>query len=238
MSGLEALLPAGFEPWIALALVLISALTSFLTAAVGIGGGAVLLACMAVLMPPSALIPVHGMVQIGSNAGRTLIMLGHVEHRILLPFALGSALGVALGGLVVVQLPPAALQIGLAGFILWSTWGRVPSAIGRLAVSGAGLVSSFLTMFFGATGAFVASMLKSMRLGRMEHVASQAACMSLQHALKVLTFGLLGFAYGPWVPLIALMIASGFLGTVLGKRVLMRTADDRFHTLLSAVLTL
>lgn len=233
-----ALLPAAIDPLVALALVLISGATSFLTAAVGIGGGAVLVAVMAVLVPIHALIPVHGVVQIGSNAGRTAIMLGHVERRILLPFALGSLAGVALGGLIVVELPAPVLQIALAGFILWSTYGPPPTAIGRLAFTGAGAVSSFLTMFFGATGPFVAGLLKSLRLGRMEHVASHAACMTVQHTLKVLTFGLLGFAYAPWLPLIVLMIASGFLGTVLGKRVLMRSADHRFHQILNVVLTL
>lgn len=238
MSGLEGLLPEAITPWVALALVAVSVATSFLTAAVGIGGGAVMLAVMAVLVPIHALIPVHGVVQIGSNAGRTAIMLRHVERRILLPFALGSAAGVALGGLVVIQLPAPVLKIALAAFILWSTFGPPPTLFGHLAFTAAGALSSFLTMFFGATGPFVAGVLKSLRLGRMEHVASHAACMSIQHALKVLTFGLLGFAYAPWLPLIALMIAAGFLGTLLGKRVLMRSADERFHKVLSVVLTL
>jgi uncharacterized membrane protein YfcA len=236
--SIDALLPQAIDPLVALALIVISGATSFLTAAVSIGGGTVMLAVMAILLPISALIPVHGVVQVGSNAGRTAIMLGHVERRILLPFAIGSAAGVALGGLIVVQIPAPVLQIALAGFILWSTYGPPPTAFGHLAFTAAGALSSFLTMFFGATGPFVAGVLKSMRLGRMEHTASHAACMSIQHTLKVLTFGLLGFAYAPWLPLIVLMIASGFLGTVLGKRVLMRSADHRFHWILTVVLTL
>lgn len=238
MSGLEAWLPDGLGLLPGLALIALSAATSFLTAAVGIGGGAVMLAVMAVLIPIHALIPVHGIVQIGSNAGRTLIMLKHVERRILLPFAVGSAFGAGLGGLVAVQLPAEILEIALAAFILWSTFGPLPGALGGLAVSGAGAFSSFLTMFFGATGSFVAGMLKSLRLGRLEHVASHAACMTLQHALKVATFGLLGFAYGPWLPLIGAMIGSGFVGTLLGRRLLLRSRDERFHQVLSFVLTL
>lgn len=234
----EWLLPDGVGLLVALGLVALSALTSFLTAAVGIGGGAIMLAVMAVLIPIQALIPVHGLVQLGSNTGRAALMVRHVERRILLPFGLGSLLGAGVGGLVVVQLPAAILEIALAGFILWSTFGPAPTALGRLAFSGAGVLSSFLTMFFGATGPFVAGMLKSLRLGRLEHVASHAACMTLQHTVKVLAFGLLGFAYGPWLPLIGAMIVTGFLGTVLGRRVLLRAADDRFHQVLSVVLTL
>ena len=40
------------------------------------------------------------------------------------------------------------------------------------------------------------------------------------------------------MPIGLAMIASGFLGTVLGRHVLMRSADERFHKLLSVVLTL
>lgn len=235
---MDGLLPEGLGLLPALALVAISGTTSFLSAAVGLGGGAILLAVMAILVPIHALIPVHGIVQIGSNAGRTMIMLKHVERRILLPFAVGSAFGAGLGGLVAVQLPAEILEIALAIFILWSTFGPLPGALGGLAVSGAGAFSSFLTMFFGATGSFVAGMLKSLRLGRLEHVASHSACMTLQHALKVLTFGLLGFAYGPWLALIAAMIASGFVGTLLGRRLLVQSQDERFHRILSVVLTL
>ena len=220
------------------ALIAISAATSFLTAAAGIGGGVVLLAAMAVLMPAQALIPVHGLVQLGSNGGRTLIMLRAVKTSVLLPFVAGSVVGVAIGGLTVVQLPPAVLKIGLAGFVLWSAWGRPFAAAGRFAIALTGVFSSFLTMFFGATGTFISAMVKTLKLGRLEHVATHSACMVAQHLIKVFAFGLLGFAYGPYLGLVAAMIASGFLGTVLGKRVLVKLKDESFHRILAVVLSL
>ena len=221
-----------------IALVFISAATSFLTAAAGIGGGIVLLAVMAVLVPASVVIPIHGAVQIGSNAGRTALMLPHVERSILLPFVFGTILGAALGGLTAVQLPPGFLKTGLACFILWSVWGRPCGAPGRLAIIGTGLVSSFLTMFFGATGTFVSAMVKTLKLGRMEHVATHSACMVVQHFVKVVVFGLLGFAFAPYLGLIVAMVISGFIGTVLGKRFLLKMNDQNFHRILSWVLTL
>ncbi len=219
-------------------LVVVSAATSFLTAAVGIGGGIVLLAVMALLMPAPALIPVHGLVQLGSNAGRTAIMLRDVKTGVLLPFLVGSVVGATIGGLTVVQLPPAVLKIGVAAFILWSAWGRPIAAPGRFAILLTGGFSSFLTMFFGATGSFISAMVKTLKLGRLEHVATHSACMVAQHLIKVAAFGLLGFAYGPYLPLIVAMVVSGFLVTVVGKRVLMRMQDRNFHRVLSVVLTL
>src|SRR3546814_7044453 len=84
-------------------------------------------------------------------------------------------------------------------------------------------------MFFGATGTFVSAMVKSMRFGRLEHVATHSACMVAQHFIKVVAFGLLGFNYGPYAGLVVAMIASGFVGTVVGKHVLVKMKSEE-HT--------
>ena len=119
---------ADLETAAAILLIAVSAATSFLAAALGLGGGVVLLAVMAMILPAQALIPVHGLVQLGSNSGRALIMLRHVERSVLLPFLLGSLAGAALGGVIAVQLPPAWLKIGLGAFVLWSVT-CVPPAV-------------------------------------------------------------------------------------------------------------
>ncbi len=235
---IDWLVPAELGPTVTAFLIAVSAATSFLTAAAGIGGGIVLIAVMAQVMPAAALIPVHGVVQIGSNAGRAAIMLGSVQWQVILLFCLGSLVGAALGGLTAVRLPPAALNIGLACFILWSVWAPAVAAPGRFRVIATGAFSSFLTMFFGATGSFVSAMVKTMKLGRLEHVATHSACMVAQHVIKVFAFGLLGFNYGPYAGLVIAMIASGFVGTVLGKRLLVKMKDTTFHRVISVLLSL
>ena len=62
--------------------------------------------------------------------------------------------------------------------------------------------------------------------------------MVAQHVIKVAAFGLLGFAYGPYRGLMAAMIASGFAGTLLGKRFLVKLDDRTFHRVLAVVLSL
>lgn len=230
-----SLLPPDLEPLAAILLIAASMGTSFITAAFGIGGGIMLVAIMAVMLPPAALIPVHGVVQLGSNFGRALIMLKHVERSVIPPFLVGSAIGAGLGGVVFIQFPPWVVQFGLAGFITWSAVGRLP-AIGKGHVFAAGAVSSFLTMFFGATGSFVAATVKGMKLPPLEHLATHSTLMTLQHLLKSLAFGFLGFAFAPWAPFIVAMIASGFLGTVIGRHVLARMGHRYFQTVLSGIL--
>ena len=220
---------------VALLLITASALTSFVTAAVGIGGGVILLALLAVVLPPSALIPIHGIVQLGSNAGRTLLMLTQIERATLWPFTLGSLLGISLGGLLFVQLPPWLIQFAVAGFILWSIFGALPTMRSQHIFT-AGAFSSFLTIFFGATGSFVSALVKSMNLSPLHHVATHSALMTLQHTLKVIAFGLLGFAFGPYALIIIGMIISGFIGTVIGRQLLLKMDKARFQSILNIVL--
>lgn len=236
--ALPDLFPPGLAPWAVVALIVLSAGTSFISAAMGLGGGIVLLAVMATLLPASALVPVHGMVQIGSNAGRAMVMARDVRLGVMMPFLLAMAVGAVAGGLIAVRLPEWLLQVALGGFILWSVWGRwQPSAAGRALMLG-GLVSGFLSMFIGATGPFVATLMRALGLGRMQLVATQAATMTLQHVVKVVVFGALGFAFADYLPLVLVMIATGLLGTIVGRKVLYRMGDARFQKVLTAVLTL
>ena len=92
-------------------LVGISFFTSFLTAAVGIGGGSILLALMAQAMPPAAIIPVHGIVQLGSNVGRAAVLHKSVDRALLGWFVAGSLVGALIGGRIVVTMPVDALRL-------------------------------------------------------------------------------------------------------------------------------
>ena len=234
---IEAVAAPGMANVATLALLATSMLTSFITAAFGIGGGVLLLAVVAVVLPPAVLIPVHGAVQIGSNAGRLLLMLKDVERTSVLPFLMGSLLGAGLGGVLFLRLPPWLVQFAIAGFITWAVFGGTPT-LGRRHLLAAGAISSFLTMLFGATGPFVSAVVASMRLTPVRHVATQAALMTLQHSLKILVFALLGFAFAPYLPLIIAMVASGFVGTVLGRHLLVRMGHRYFKPILNGLLLL
>jgi uncharacterized membrane protein YfcA len=59
-------------------------------------------------------------------------------------------------------------------------------------------------------------------------VATSAVTMVVQHALKIVVFGVLGFVFWPWIWLVAAIIASGFLGTVYGTRLLDRLDEKSF----------
>jgi len=218
-------------------LVVASLATSFITAAFGIGGGVVLIALLAMLLPPTALIPVHGVVQLGSNGGRVAIMIKDVFWEPILPFMIGAIIGAGLGGAIVVQLPPWLVQLALGVFIIWVVFVKLPPIQKRYILLG-GIISSFVTMFFGATGNFIAAMVKSMDLNPLPHVATHSVMMTFQHFIKVLIFGFMGFEFGPYMPLISAMLLSGFIGTIIGKQFLLKSGAQYFKPVLNTVLFL
>lgn len=229
------LLHAGLGWPVALVLIAISFVSSLMTAAFGIGGGAVMLAVLATLLPAPAIIPVHGLVQLGSNTGRSLLFFKHIKWSQLAPFTLGAVIGIVLGGRFVVQLDAGVLQIAVGSFILWTVLAPVP-ALMRRSVLITGALSSFLTMFVGGTGPFVAAYVKTLGLDRVTHVATHAAMMTLQHLLKTIAFGVLGFAFAQWLGFTLVLIASGFLGTVAGRSVLLRIDEVLFKRVLNVIL--
>jgi len=236
IAGLP-ILPEGMEQAVFLFLLATSFAASFITVAFGIGGGGLLLAVMATLVPVSALIPVHGLIQLGSNGGRVAMLLRHVAWTAFPGFAIGSLIGCVAGGMILVELPANIVQVGVGLFVIWTVFARPPRWLRNMPVV-TGLISSFLTMFFGATGLFVASFTKSLELPRHAHVATHGMLMTLQHGLKVVVFGFLGFAFAEWGLFVVAMILLGLCGTFTGRLFLDRFDERLFRRALDTLLVL
>ncbi|KAF0231804.1 MAG: hypothetical protein FD175_365 [Beijerinckiaceae bacterium] len=232
-------LPAGVDALTAILLIGISFFTSALTAAFGIGGGVAMLGALAGAVPTNVVVAVHGVVQLGSNLGRAILQRAHADWAAVRRFLAGAAIGVALGAWLFVSLPERFL-LGLLGvFILIMVWvpkPRIPGLSKAGLVIG-GAISSVLTMFIGATGPFTQAVLLPLGLDRKGLIATHAVMMAFQHALKVIAFGFIGVALMPWLPMVAAMIVSGFIGTVTGTRLLEKMPEALFQTILKVLLT-
>jgi uncharacterized protein len=101
-----------------------------------------------------------------------------------------------------------------------------------------GALASIVSMVVGAVGPFVQALLIPLGLEKRQQIATFSAMQTGQHLLKVLAFGLIGFSFTDWLPLMALMIASGFAGTLLGTALLDRMKAETFSTILKWLLTL
>lgn len=240
MQGLLDFLPEGLTVLSASILIIASFFTSALTASVGVGGGLLMLALMTYFIPIMALIPVHGLVQLGSNTGRSYIQRTHIEWRIVWMFLFGSLFGAFAGAILAVEVPDYILKGFLGVFILGIVWAKIPKLknANPFLISLGGLVTTFLTMFAGATGPLVAAFLNSLFDEHRKMVATHGMTMTVQHSLKVLAFGFAGFAFWVWLPLVALIVLSGFIGTKAGTLLMDKLPESTLKLSFKIVMTL
>ena len=84
----------------------------------------------------------------------------------------------------------------------------------------AGVIYSFAPLFIGATRTFVAEVVKAMKLQPVHHVATHSVLATCEHFTKSFVFVFVGFNSSGYLILVCRMIISGFIGTVLGRKVL------------------
>jgi uncharacterized membrane protein YfcA len=234
------LLPAGVSPFIALLLIVVSFFTSALTAAFGLGGGVAMLGALAQTVNPGVVVAVHAIVQFGSNVGRAFVQRAHVLWPVAIRFALGSIVGVLIGAYAFIAIPERLFLAILGLFILTMAWIPKPNIPGldKAGVVLGGAISAVATMFVGATGPLTNAILKAIGADKKQIVATQAMCMTVQHTLKALAFGFIGFSFREWIWLVLAMIASGLAGTMLGTKLLDRMSEETFSFILKWMLTI
>ena len=226
--------------WLFFGLVFAAFATAYFSIVAGTAGGLMLLVVMASFYPPSVLIPMHTLVQLGSGITRTVAMWRWVLKETLLPFTLGSLAGAAIGAKLFVSLPTGALMGALGIFVLVVTWVpqlvRIGTARNRFAGLGFGV--TLLGVFVSATGTLVGSVVAASSPDRRNHVSTMSALMAITHSAKMLAFAWVGFALTAYVPLIAAMILGGLVGNTWGERTLNRMKEEWFRLAFKIVMTL
>ena len=226
-------------------LAVVAFATAAFSAIVGMGGGIILLGSMLIFLDPIVAIPIHGAIQMVSNATRATVQRKHLAWSLiwryailLLPFGL-------IAMQLVVHIPGIYLKAFIGVFVLLATWrpgwlliGTRPEAINanrRFVLLGG--VVGFLNILVGAVGPFIAPFFLNMDFSRQTIVGTKAACQTCGHIVKILLYGLAGFAFLTWIPLFAIMVPMVIFGTKVGSRYLDRVDDKLFVRLFRTVLT-
>ncbi len=227
------------DDWMFVVLTLLAFLTAAMGTVAGLGGGVLLLGVMATIFPPATLIPLHGVIQFGSNVSRVTLMHRYVMRSAILAAGVGALLGAAIGGKLVVSLPTALLEAVLGVFLLYVCWSpRITAGEPtRRRFFLLGAVGTLISMFVGATGSLLSPFVAGVSPDRRVFVATLAAMMIMVHGLKVVTFGVLGFAFAAYLPLLAAMIAAGYFGNWAGKHLLDRMPEALFRRVFQVALT-
>lgn len=222
-------------------LVATSFVGSLLTASVGIGGGTLVLAVLVVTVPITAVVPLHSVIQLGSNAGRTVMTRHHISKQLFWPLVIGALVGTLLAApLSAFWLTDLQLTLLLATFTLIVTWVPIPvvrthSTRHNLLFS---VAVSFMGVFVSATGPLIAAFLRHQAANGKQLVATMAAGVSTMNFLRVVLFSSLGFFWNEWLIPLALMTAAGFGGTLIGLQLLGRLPEKLFQTILKLILTI
>lgn len=217
-------------------------LTAAITAVAGLGGGIVLLAIMSLLLPITAVIPVHGVVQLASNFTRTLSLLKHVKTDIIWPMITGMLIGSVVAIKIIQQIEDKSIFylfiVIMIVYILFKPAKLPAIVIPVKAFAIVGVFVGLLAPLVGATGPMTAPFFIRDDLARQQVVATQAAIQSIAHLLKLPTFLYLGFAYGDHAVLITLMILAVIGGTLFGVKLLNAINEKRFQQFFRTVLFL
>ena len=155
---------------------------------------------MTLFLPPVVVVPVHGCVQLGSNAGRAVVLRKYIQWRFILWVTLGAVIGSALGGRFASLLPERWFAATIGLFVLVTTWLPQPKAIAesRVVQFAGGMVVSALGMVVGAAGPLVAAFVRGIA-DRRQLVATHAMLNTFVHVFKVAVFVAMGFAFAQYL---------------------------------------
>lgn len=231
-EGITDWITAGTPVLVGEALVLLfsSFATCFITATFGMGGGVLMLAILLFILPAEVVIPVHALIQLMSNIGRTAVFRNDIDRGIVALFAPGCMVGAIAAAFIVVNIPVWSLELIIALFIVWTLIGDSKSGSANQVNNYffIGLSTSLVSSFVGATGPLVISLLNKKQMGRLRLIGTHAACMTVQHLLKLVAFSVTGFLVTEWMLLIAVLSLIGFAGTIVGRQVLFSLPEQLF----------
>ena len=206
-------------------LTLAALITATISGFIGMAGGVTLLAAMTFFLPANALIPIHGIVQLGSNSTRSLFLFKHVSKPIFLWFCSGLPLGTIASYyfLSYFSYRPQWFLLFIAALLLYTA--LKPKKVPGLELNSFGFfllgsAAAALGPLIGATGPLLAPFLVRKDLEKEKLVATKAACQTMTHLLKIPIFLSLSFPYKEHFVTIVLMLVAVVAGTKIGTTIL------------------
>lgn len=223
-----------------LLLGLITIVTSTLTGVFGLGGGLLLLGFMPLFLPVAAVIPVHGVTQLASNASRAGFSWSHIRWDIMPTYLLGSIVGTACFSLILQAISLAYLPLFIGSYILLSQWSDVFNRVVTRFESFTllGFFQVGLSLLSGTIGPVHMVLLKKRFNNQHEIVATAAAMMSIKHGLKVIAFIVIGVQFWQFADVMLAMIVCAVIGSYIGTQLRGRLDKKHFAPVLKVLLSL
>jgi uncharacterized membrane protein YfcA len=197
------------------------------------------------ILPVSAAMVTHGLVQLMANGGRAFLHRKHINWRIAGLFLLGSVIVAMLLAFVAFEpsKPFIYLMLGLCPLAVWTPPGVLNIDANKS--SHAILCSVLLTavnLSAGASGPLLDIFFVRTALNRHQIVATKGATQSFAHITKIVFYGTPLIATGgaglpsPWF--FAAMVPISFAGTWTGGLILNRLSDVHFKQITRWIVTI
>lgn len=217
-------------------------LTATLSGLIGMAGGVTLLAIMTFFLEVQVIVPIHGSVQLVSNASRSVFLKENIVWWIFFPFALFAPLGSFVAYSFLKQIASEEFFLIPMALIIFYVLFRpknVPAIrMGRFGFSVLGFFAGVLSPLMGATGPLLAPFFLRDDLSKESIIATKAVTQTWTHLLKIPVFLGLAFPYHDYMLLIGVMAVMATLGSRYGTYLLGKIPEDVFRLMYRVALAL
>lgn len=208
--------------------------TAFISGVFGMAGGLILMGVLALILPVSSAMVVHGVVQSVSNGWRAILLRRWIDWKLLGLFLTGSAIAIGLLVFTAMELPKSWLFIvlGLVPSVIWipKKWIHLDAAKPAHSIA-CGLAVTGLNTVAGVSGPLLDVFFAQTNRDRRCIVATKAATQVISHGVKISYYILPALAAGAMPQAEWLLIAAplAIIGTTLGARFLEKMSDIQFR---------
>lgn len=219
-------------------LLLGSFLAAVCNAAFSAGGALIILAVTSLVLPVSAVVPIHSALLFGSTSMRAVLFRDFIEWRIAGPFLAGSLVGAFLGARIFFRLDEQLIATAIALLMLVAIW--LPQIQWRPRIRHPWLVTGFahtlLSTLF-AYGAILQGIILHTGLDRRQVIGTVGGALTGMGLFKITAYAVNGFDYTPYLAIIGVSILLSLVGTWLGRLLVDRMSERVFRLVFRVLVT-
>ncbi len=213
-----------------LVIATLGAFAGLITTLSGFGGGAFLVACLALLWDPLTALTISSLALLVGNAQRLYLFRSHFEWRYSLPVVMGSIPGALGGALIAVHTPSWLLQVailvatlaGLAKVVL-----KLRTSLPRSILAPGSAAVGFLSATTGGGGFLMGPLLLSTGATGSLYIATGASAGVAIHCLRITGYSTTGLIDFSLLGQAAVLASTIMLGNLLGRHIRQRMGAAR-----------